>query len=228
MLRHLIILSGNVVDTPLLRYLMRDSSYIIAADGGADHAHRLGVIPDLAVGDLDSIQPEGLAWLEARQIPLNIFPVEKNATDSEIALAAAIASVPEGTPPTEVELVFIGAMGTRPDHVLGNQLIAACLATKGYRVLLTDGISILQAAHGPFQQTFNLAVLPPTTWAFSTIALTPQITGLTYEGLKYPLENYTIEFGSTRGISNEPKPDSSEIHVSFTQGLALICLTPKV
>ncbi len=228
MLRHLIILSGTVVDGPLLRYLLRDSNYIIAADGGADHAHRLGLLPDLAVGDLDSILPAGLAWLQEKKIPLNVFPVEKNATDSEIALAAAIASVPSGTPPSEVELVFLGALGSRPDHVLGNQLIAACLATEGYRVLLTDGISILQGAHGPFEQTFDLASLPPTSWAYSTIALTPQVTGLSYEGLKYPLTDFTLEFGSTRGISNEPEPGAAEIRISFKQGMALLCLTPKV
>ncbi len=227
MRRHLIILSGSLADTPLLRVLIRDCSHVVAADGGSDHARRIGLKPHLAVGDLDSITPEGRAWLDASAIPVNVYPPEKDATDSEIALAASLAAIPAGTPPESVELVFLGALGSRPDHVLGNQMMAASLAARGYRVLISDGLSILWAMQGPDSLAISLDSLPPENWAFSVVALSPIVSGLTYTGLKYPLDRFTLPFGSSRGISNEPAAGVREITVRIESGLALACLTPR-
>lgn len=227
MLRHLIILSGSLVDSPLLRCLIHDARFIVAADGGSDHARRIGIRPDLAVGDLDSITPAGKDWLEAGRIPVNVFPAEKDATDSEIAMAAALAAIPAGTPPEAVELVLLGALGSRPDHVLGNELMAVSLAAKGFNVLVSDGISILRALHGPANIRVDLGALPPTDWAVSTVAVSPVVSGLTYTGLKYPLDDYTLNFGSSRGISNEPAAGAESFTVRFDEGLALVCLTPR-
>lgn len=227
-MRHLILLSGNLAAGPLLDQLLIPCDYLVAADGGTDHAHRFGLLPDMVVGDFDSIAPESRAWIEANRIPVHRFPTVKDATDSEIALEASLAAVSADTPPGDVELVFLGAFGSRPDHVLGNQLMAAAFAEKGYRVTLSDGISLLYALHGPATLSLAMNELPAGPWAVSVITVTARATGVTYTGLRYPLTDFTLPFGSTRGLSNEPLTKDSRISISLTEGTLLVCLTPAV
>ena len=58
---------------------------IVAADGGLDHARAAGLIPDVLVGDLDSVSPAGLDWATAN-ISVQRHPADKSATDTELAL----------------------------------------------------------------------------------------------------------------------------------------------
>lgn len=224
--RHLIVLSGNLVDGPLVDWLCSSRDHVIAADGGADHLRRLHIVPDLVVGDFDSLRSEGQAWIEENRMKVLRFPTAKNATDSEIALEASLAALPEGIAPSDVELVFLGALGSRPDHVLGNQMMAASLARQGYQVLLSDGISLVRALTGPGQWTLDLSLLPPTQWAVSVVSVSPVAQGLTYQGLRYPLDHFDLLFGSSRGISNEPAEPSGSITIRLESGTVLILLTP--
>ncbi len=225
-MRHLIVLSGDLIESPLTDRLLEKRDHVVAADGGTDHLRRMGVTPDLVVGDFDSISPEGQAWILERQIKVLRFPQAKNATDSEIALEASLAALPPSISLPEVELVFLGALGNRPDHVLGNQLMAAALARKGYRVTMSDGVSILYAVHGPDRWEMDLGNLPATRWAISVISVSTEARGISYQGLRYPLDDFDLQFGSSRGISNEPEKPNGIISIELASGTILICLTP--
>ena len=66
---------------------------VIAADGGLDHARAAGLTPAGLIGDLDSVSEKGLAW--ARQhATIQRHPIDKDATDTELAVAFAAGMNP--------------------------------------------------------------------------------------------------------------------------------------
>ena len=89
----------------------------------------MDLVPDLLVGDMDSISTEDKAWLASHHVPVQQFPAVKDQTDAELAIRAALTVLPE--PHGAHELLVAGAFGSRPDHVLANQLLAANLASRG-------------------------------------------------------------------------------------------------
>ena len=158
-MRVLIVLSGDVrSDSGALAWLDR-CDRVVCADGGARHLRRLGRLPDLLVGDLDSAQPDDVAWMTRQGVELHQYPVAKDATDSELAVLAALEFLDNQADRSAQELVLLGAFGSRPDHVLANQLLAADLAGQGWRLVLTDGISCLYTLVGG--QTLHIAHQAP-------------------------------------------------------------------
>ena len=136
--------------------LLSQTKYIIAADGGADCVTRLGFHPDLVIGDFDSIEND----FERRMLAstkLMVFPVDKNHTDGELALAAAVLhSLGEKIPQDEFELyekfdrcddltgvslLFVNYFGSRHDHTIANLALAA-LAARRSRRLFVDGTTL--------------------------------------------------------------------------------------
>ena len=59
---------------------------VIACDSGCDHLAKTGIVPDVVIGDMDSITKAGLDFIKANNIPVEKYPVEKDWTDTEIAL----------------------------------------------------------------------------------------------------------------------------------------------
>lgn len=233
-MRCAVVLSGQIQDDRVIEALLRSSDRIDCADGGARHLRRLGILPHALTGDLDSIDPEDLGWLERHQIPLHRFPVEKNETDSELVVTRLISQL--SGPPESHEIVLIGALGSRPDHVLANQMMAARLAEKGWRLRLTDGRSDLYTLTGG--QHLNLLIDPVDQGsadpAISVIPITREIHGLSYRGLYYSLQNASMDRGSTRGISNQidsiklKKAGTTGVpaEITLTEGAALVVVTP--
>src|SRR4029079_9432303 len=79
---------------------------VIAADGGARHAAALGVAIDLWVGDGDSIGEDALAALERARVPLERSPQDKDESDTELAIRAALRLGHDG-------VLILGALGGR-------------------------------------------------------------------------------------------------------------------
>ena len=75
----------------------RATPLVIAADGGLDHARAAGLDPDVLVGDLDSISALGLAWASEHAEVVR-HPVDKAATDTELAIAHAATFAPGAHP----------------------------------------------------------------------------------------------------------------------------------
>lgn len=232
--RIVIVLSGQIASEDGFRALVRQQDLLICADGGARHLHRMDLLPDRLVGDLDSIDPADLAWIERHQVPIVRFPSVKDETDAELAVMTSLDHLcalkglsREELSPAAVELVFLAVLGGRPDHVLANQLMAVKLAERGFSVLLSDGVSQMIPLAGPAQLSLALPSLPVQSWAVSAIPVSPVITGLTYTGLKYPLDRATLERGSCRGVSNRPVAGQS-IEVDLESGALLVIITPEI
>ena len=78
--------SGELDSLPTAASVAHPGDYWIAADGGLRHALALGRLPDVLIGDLDSVTPEQLAQAEAAGVRILRYPVEKDDTDLELAL----------------------------------------------------------------------------------------------------------------------------------------------
>jgi thiamine pyrophosphokinase len=231
-MRTLIFLAGTICDDSPIRLLAAQADCVICADGGLAHARRLGLQPDLLVGDLDSVIAQDLAWAQARQIPLRTYSRDKDETDAELAVQAALEQMPgpgATGEPVPREIILAGASGDRPDHVLANQLLVSRLAEQtaalGCRFRLTDGRSDLYTLIGGQSLSLNLPLYTERPLAVSAVTISPVAIGLTYAGLAFPLDHAILPLGSTRGLSN--RVVASPVHISLTAGIILILVTPE-
>src|SRR4051812_39201193 len=86
---------------------------VIGADSGLDHAVEAGLRPSVLIGDLDSVSAGGRMWAYAHDVAIEEFAVDKDVTDTGLALAAA-ADAADAT-----DLLLLGGTGDRLDHTLG-------------------------------------------------------------------------------------------------------------
>jgi hypothetical protein len=88
-----VVTGGDAIDPAHVRDLPAGVR-VIAVDSGVDQAHALGLDVELAIGDFDSVTPDGLARAESDGAAIDRHPTAKDATDLELALDAAIARRP--------------------------------------------------------------------------------------------------------------------------------------
>jgi len=183
-----ILLGGELVATPRLSAQIAGSR-VIAADSGILHAAALGLAPELWAGDFDSVTKEERAAFG--HIPQMEFPSEKDMTDGELAIDEAIRR-------GATRLVMAGAFGgARADHAYLHLAAAVSLSERGLDVLLTSGN----------QEGVPLMAGPPATFdyapgtLFSVVGFT-DIAGLTISGVRWPLTDRHVPFGSSLTISN--------------------------
>jgi len=183
---------------------------VIAADGGARWLEGQGLRPHLVVGDLDSLDEPAVERLRGSGTRVTRHPAEKDASDTELALEAAVASGAD-------RIVVLGAFGgSRIDHELANVLLLADPAFAGVDVRLQRGRTHLRAVEGPASLTIEVA-------AGGTVTLLPiraDALGVTTRGLSYGLSDGTLVMGRSRGLSNvvEEEPAS----VSLRAGSLLV------
>ncbi len=207
-MRAVIFVNGLVNDYGALAHWVQPDDYLIAADGGAAHCLALGLQPHVVVGDLDSVDAETLAEMQAGGVAVERHKPGKDQTDLELAMERALR---DGAG----ELLLLGALGGRLDQTLANLLI---LAQREWPVpvRIAEGGQSAQVLHGG--QTLTLTGEAGST--VSLIPLSPKVTGITYTGLEYPLVDATLCLGSTRGISNVLAASPATIRIA--DGLALI------
>ena len=152
---------------------------VIACDSGCDHLAKTGIVPDVVIGDMDSITKAGLDFIKANSIPVEKYPVEKDWTDTEIGLAVQYRSA-------------------------------------GRDITVTDGITTCRPLTGedraelsviPFKGAAAVSLIP---FSFDT-----PVTGVTTEGLYYPLTDAVLNAGSSFSFSNHPVEGAEKIAVSI-------------
>lgn len=210
-MRAVIFVNGVIPDRATVQRWVRADDDLIAADGGAHHAVAMGLVPRVVVGDLDSLAPELAEKLAAQGVELEKHPAAKNMTDLELAIERAVE---DGA----TEILLLGALGGRLDQSLANVLL---MAQRDWPAMirLVDATEIATVIHGGESMTLE-AALGST---MSLLPLSPEVTGITYTGMLYPLNDATLAFGSTRGISNEVA--SHPATVTIRTGIALVIQT---
>jgi thiamine pyrophosphokinase len=182
---------------------------VVAADSGVEHALRLGLGIDHAVGDFDSVDLAVLDGVEMAGTRVVRHPVAKDATDLELALDTAVELGAR-------RIVLIGGHGGRLDHLLGNALV---LASPRFADLVVD--AVMGEARVHVARPRGPTVVHGE--AGSLVTLLPvhgPAEGVTTDGLLYPLDQESLAEGSTRGISNEMT--GSEATVRLTAGCVLV------
>lgn len=194
---------------------------VVAADGGARHALALGVSVDRWVGDGDSIDAAELDALAAAGVDVQRAATDKDESDTELALLAAIEAGAGA-------VIILGALGgPRVDHALANVGLLAHPALERRPALLYDEratrISLLTApdAEG------NEVTRELHGRAGDLVSLVPQggaASGVTTIGLRFPLADETLVLGRTRGVSNVRTGPIAR--VTLESGQLLVIETP--
>ncbi len=186
---------------------------VLAADGALDHALAAGLEPAALVGDLDSVSADGLDWAEAHAT-IQRHPPDKNHTDTELALATAADLNPQ-------HLMLISGGGDRLDHTFA--AIGALGASSLTSIPVIDGWwgeQRLAVLHGPGRA--RLEVTPGTT--VSLLAMHGPCSGVTIDGVRWPLDHADLGAAVGLGVSNEATADV--VDVSVNAGVLTIFISP--
>jgi thiamine pyrophosphokinase len=206
--RAILFANGEIVDLGAARQLILPDDVLIAADGGARHAIKLGVIPSVIIGDFDSLSEAEVRVFTDMGIHMLQYPATKDETDLELALHHAVKS---GYSP----ILILGAYGGRLDQALGILGLLSdpdCLTAD---VRLDDGLT------ETFLITSQAAIAGQTGEMVSLLPWGGPVEGVTTDGLVYPLNREALLPYRTRGISNEMLSDSARVRVK--RGL-LLCI----
>ena len=193
--------------------------FVVAADGGARHASGLGVAIDLWVGDGDSIGVEELASLEAAGVPLERSPRDKDESDTELAIRAALRLGQEG-------IVILGALGGRIDHTIANIVLLAMPELADREAVILDARSrlVLVRAPGPDGAPVERLLPGRPGDLVSLLPLCPGVEGVTTRGLAFPLVDEPLPEGRARGLSNVRAEPLAAVVVR--RGLLLVVESP--
>ena len=200
-----VILSACPVQ-PELKRLLRSDDFIIACDAGYRNAARLGLQPDLIVGDFDSApQPE------TAQETI-VLPHVKDDTDTQYAARWLLEQGYD-------EITLLGALGgARLEHTLANLATGLYLAKNGVSVLLADERSELR-----FLTPGRALVLAHHDWKFlSLFPMEGTLTGVCLRGVYYPLEDAVLTAEYPLGVSNEFTADAACLQCSSGCGIVVL------
>ncbi len=191
MQRAVVIANGDIGDVEFCRRQIQEGDYIICADGGLRHALAMGVCPHLVMGDGDSLSAGLRREMEGLHLELQRFPkIDQEESDLEMALNHAVSLEPG-------EIIVYGALGgPRADHGFINMLLLSIPFNRGIPSRIIDGRQEIQLMERELKITGGRG-----DW-LSLFALTAEVSGVTTEGLQYPLSGETLYFASSRGLSN--------------------------
>lgn len=205
--RCLILGGGEIIDYAAVATQIDRDDFILCADSGFLHCEKLGVVPDLLVGDFDSISafPPGSERIA--------YPAEKNYTDSTLAVREAFER-------GYTELLMAGMLGGRFDHSLANMQNLAWCAGNGINARITDGKTEVFAV-----KDGELALPSRENSYFSVFPLVTGCESVTITGGKYPLNEYSLRFDEPRAVSNEFI--GKKVTVTVKNGTVAVIITPK-
>lgn len=207
----LILVNGDLHLSPQLLQQSKNADYIIAADGGAKHCVPLQLTPDILIGDLDSISGPLLKEFQNAGVEIQQYPVRKNATDLELAIDHAIAI-------GATKIFFAGMLGGRWDMSLANIFLLAHDKYKDIRFLLSGDNCVMHILHpGTHALTTQMGQ------RVSLLPLKGDGENISLTGFEYPLDQQTIPFGSSIGVSNVTV--GTKVQIEHTGGILLLVLS---
>ncbi|NQY56469.1 MAG: thiamine diphosphokinase [Ilumatobacteraceae bacterium] len=211
----IVIITGSAPLAPAAVDTIPDEAIVLAVDGGLDHALAAGVQPSGLIGDLDSVTEPSLVWA-ARNATIDRHPTDKDQTDTELALAFAVAMTPD-------RLMLVGG-GDRLDHTI------AALGALGAPALTSIptieawwGDQHVRVIHGP--GAASLELVPGST--LSLLALHGTCRAVSISGVRWPLDEVELAPVVGHGVSNEVG-DDGVIDVQLSAGVLTVFDRPRL
>ena len=213
--KHVVVLangSWEVLDR--VRSIACSADEVIAADGAWAKAEKLGINVDLVVGDLDSLKEEAMKSLATSGVPVMRFPVDKDRTDTEIAVDLALERQAR-------RISICGAGGGRLDHTLANILLLGKPASLGQREVRLEFITATETIVWVEDEFVVEGAVPG-----DRISLVPvdRAVRVSTSGLRFPLSNELLWRTKARGISNEVC--TLPVRICISEGAALVIHAP--
>lgn len=199
-MKTVIFADGTFPTHPQALAVLENADYILACDGAADKLLERGIVPELIIGDLDSITTKTLAEYASRTLHVS-------RQDNTDLMKAIEWCMEEKREPVSI----LGATGGREDHTIGNLFAISSYASRLQLQIYTDtGYFVALAKSGKIQ-----------TYPGQQVSLFPQPLQMkiTTEGLKYPLKNQALPYLHS-GTLNEA--EGEEVLLSFDCGVLLV------
>lgn len=211
-MRRALIISGGDIDSDFALSLWRKekADIRIAADRGLAFLRKNDLLPTWIVGDFDSAGEEELSFMEKHpEIPVRRYRPQKDLTDTEIAVRLALELGAK-------EILILGAMGRRVDHLLANICVLTAALQQGVSCQLLDPWNRIRLADS------ELVIRRKDAYGkyISLFALGGPVTGLTLEGFQYPLDHYLLRADDPLGVSNELAKEEGRI--TFEDGILIV------
>lgn len=188
--------------------MIQDNDLLIGVDRGALFLIRHGFVPDMALGDFDSVSSEDKALIQEKSKAfLDCDPIHKDMTDTEMALNFAIELKPQ-------EIILLGATGSRCDHTLANIHLLKRALDCQVKCTIIDEHNTIHLV----DKELSLQAL--VDHSISLLPLSMEVRGITLTGFKYPLRDAQLAVGQTLGISNVLTGGTG--HISIQDGLLLV------
>ena len=207
-MRAAVFLNGSPDSPSLIQAVARQADLVVAADGGARYALDAGVVPELVVGDMDSLGEDLAREVERRGASLERHGVRKDKMDGHLAVLAARE---RGATAADLLCAFGGKFGAlfAVPHIL---LAAERIGLRCTVVAHWGRMFVVEAGSRTVEGVPQDSV--------SIFPLSGPSTGVTLEGLGYPLEDARLEPGDTLGFHNELI--GREARVSVSDGALLV------
>lgn len=191
---HILIITGGGIDIPFTDSYVKGCKFdqVIAADKGVQYAVRLGIIPDIILGDFDSLDQDIQKKMREWNVPIKTFPPEKDYTDTHLAMIQAVEMGAK-------EITLLGATGSRLDHTWANVGLLEIAMKQGIQAWIVDKHNRISM----WNKNLQLKKSEAFGEFVSLIPYTEKVTGITLIGFYYPLVDAELQLGISLGISNE-------------------------
>jgi len=204
------VFAGGDPPPTTLRPRLPAAAFVVAADSGLTHARALDRRVDLVVGDLDSVSVDELAEARRDGAAVETHPRDKDQTDLELALDAALAR-------GAATVTVVGGHGGRLDHFAANLTL---LASPRYRGAHLD--AWMGDAHVVVVRDDVELVGAPGA-LLTLVPMGGPACGIRTTGLRYPLNDEDLDPGTSRAVSNEFTAAGARIQV---RGGTLLAIAP--
>jgi thiamine pyrophosphokinase len=186
----LIMANGDYGDQDWYRSYLNSFDWVICADGGANWARIFGIIPNMVIGDMDSISKDERSYCEKGGASLRHFPAEKDFTDTYLALEVASQK-------GAGDVTIWGGTGSRLDHTLANIFSAARFTDCGMKIRFASPAATMYLVRED-----PLLLKGQAGDTVSVLALGERAVGVSLAGFKYPVDGGVLEADKPIGVSN--------------------------
>ncbi len=211
----LMVAGGRQVSGKWLRGTSPACCAVWAVDKGAAYCREAGLIPDLYVGDKDSVGGKVLQWLVEADVKRLEFPAEKDSTDLQLALREA------GKRFKDVSVLVTGSWGGRFDHLMSALYSLASSCSRGLSPWgMADEKEVLLLLQGRGRVSLEFLEAP---FNLSLLALSPRCLGVSISGVRWELDSTELRLDEPYAVSNRVLPEverSGEgVEVTLDKGL---------